>query len=144
MTRNNSGAYDPDALPEIPAIDPREAKLPGWTIAMLAKHRIIMDQLVGQVEKARADARIALLATNPLTADIVVEPYGRTPVGLPSGSKIEFRTGGEYFHVLMDHGKLDITGSRPVLVDPMVSNHIQLHMPPGGASRAHYMHAPKQ
>lgn len=124
------GTYEPTPLSLLPDVDPREGKLPAWAQRYISRIRAVARHNLADAIKAQDHAAKALLATDPTTTDTLIDPWDNAPVGLPPGSQIHFRMGvREYFDVRNEGGRLEILASHPLLISPVVSNHLSLHIP---------------
>lgn len=74
--------------------DPREARLPKWAQAEMARLRAAADSADARVQAANDRAEFARLATDPEGSNTVFAEYGSPEVGLGNGVRVQFRMAG--------------------------------------------------
>ena len=122
------GEYEPESLPLLPDVDPREGKLPAWAQQYISRIRVVARRNLAAAKAAQDDARRVLLDANPTATDVLLDPWGHAPVGLPPGSQVQFRLANQYFDIRIGVG-LEIHGSNAVLITPRASNDLRLFIP---------------
>lgn len=110
---------------EVGKIDPREQLLPRWAQEALTRLR-------RRVEDAERRAHEARLATRPDETNTLIHLYDAVPIGLPEGETVYFRTGApeadEYVAVYVSGNVVEISGFKPISVEPGSSNSITVRL----------------